>query len=38
MKGIAWNQEDFSKLPIFEPGLSEIINRVRGKIYISQMK
>ena len=27
----AWNQEDLSKLPIFEPGLSEIINRVRGK-------
>ena len=27
----AWNSEDFSKLPIFEPGLDEIVKRCRGK-------
>ena len=27
----AWNHNDLSKLPIFEPGLEEIIKRVRGK-------
>jgi len=26
-----WNQNDLTKLPIFEPGLKEIIQRVRGK-------
>ena len=26
-----WNNKDLSKLPIYEPGLSEIIGRVRGK-------
>ena len=26
-----WNQSDLTKLPIFEPGLKEIIQRVRGK-------
>ena len=27
----AWNQIDLKKLPIFEPGLEEIISRVRNK-------
>ena len=27
----AWNSEDLGKLPVFEPGLSEIISFVRGK-------
>ena len=27
----AWNDRDVSKIPIFEPGLSEIIQNVRGK-------
>ena len=27
----SWNNEDLEKLPIYEPGLSEIINRCRGK-------
>ena len=27
----AWNQTDLAKLPIFEPGLNEIIQRVRGR-------
>ena len=27
----AWNSDDFSKLPVFEPGLAEIIEFVRGK-------
>ncbi len=27
----AWNQSDLTKLPIFEPGLNEIIQRVRGR-------
>ena len=26
-----WNSEDLSKLPIFEPGLAEIVGRCRGK-------
>ncbi|MBO8221453.1 nucleotide sugar dehydrogenase [Prochlorococcus marinus] len=26
----AWNSEDFSKLPIFEPGLEDIIKKCRG--------
>ena len=26
-----WNDSDFSKLPIYEPGLSEIVKRSRGK-------
>ena len=26
----AWNSEDFSKLPIFEPGLEDIIRKCRG--------
>ena len=26
-----WNSKDASKLPIFEPGLEEVIKRVRGK-------
>ncbi len=26
----AWNNEDFSKLPIFEPGLDDIIKKCRG--------
>ena len=27
----AWNSDDFSKLPIFEPGLEEIVKKCRGK-------
>ena len=27
----AWNEKDLDKLPIYEPGLKEIIKRVRGK-------
>ena len=27
----AWNSEDLSKLPIFEPGLADIFSKVRGK-------
>ncbi|MDC3073420.1 nucleotide sugar dehydrogenase, partial [Prochlorococcus sp. AH-716-O13] len=27
----SWNSDDLSKLPVFEPGLSEIIDLVRGK-------
>lgn len=26
-----WNSDDLSKLPIYEPGLDDIINKVRGK-------
>ena len=26
-----WNEEDLTKLPIFEPGLDKIISRCRGK-------
>ena len=26
-----WNSNDYSKLPVFEPGLSSIIKRIRGK-------
>ena len=32
----AWNNNDLVKLPVFEPGLSEIISQVRGKnLYFS---
>ena len=27
----AWNNNDLTKLPIFEPGLSQIIKEVRGR-------
>ena len=27
----AWNSKDLNKLPIYEPGLAEIIQRCRGK-------
>ena len=27
----SWNNEDLSKLPIFEPGLEELISRTRNK-------
>ena len=27
----AWNSEDLSKLPIFEPGLDDIVKKTRGK-------
>ena len=27
----AWNSEDFSQLPIFEPGLEDIVRKCRGK-------
>ena len=27
----AWNSDDLSKLPIFEPGLDEIVKKTRGK-------
>ena len=26
-----WNREDFEKLPIYEPGLAEIVKKCRGK-------
>lgn len=26
-----WNQEDLSKLPIYEPGLSEVVKQARGR-------
>ena len=26
-----WNNEDFSKLPIYEPGLANIVKKCRGK-------
>ena len=29
----AWNNKDLSKLPIFEPGLKEIVARNRDKTY-----
>ena len=25
-----WNNDDFSKLPVYEPGLAEIVKRRRG--------
>ena len=27
----AWNSDDFKKLPVFEPGLEEIVKKCRGK-------
>ena len=27
----AWNNEDFKKLPVFEPGLENVVKRARGK-------
>jgi UDPglucose 6-dehydrogenase len=27
----AWNSEDLSKIPIYEPGLAEIVEKIRGK-------
>ena len=33
-----WNNNDLSKLPIYEPGLSEIIKKCRDKIYFFQMQ
>ncbi|AQL29775.1 MULTISPECIES: nucleotide sugar dehydrogenase [unclassified Prochlorococcus] len=27
----AWNSDDLSKLPVFEPGLAEIVGKTRGK-------
>ena len=30
-KSKAWNNKDLTKLPVFEPGLAEIIKRCRGK-------
>ena len=36
---LAWNSLDLSKLPIFEPGLSEIIKDCRNKnLYFSKYK
>ena len=33
-----WNSEDFSDLPIYEPGLSEIVKKCRGKnLYFSNL-
>ena len=29
-----WNEKNLERLPIFEPGLSEIVGRCRGKIFI----
>ena len=34
----SWNNSDAKKLPIFEPGLDEIIKRRRGKIFFFQLK
>ena len=31
----AWNSKDLSKLPIYEPGLDEVIMRLDQKIYFS---
>ena len=33
-----WNQEDLNKLPIFEPGLSEIIKEEDTRIFIFPVK
>jgi UDPglucose 6-dehydrogenase len=27
----AWNSEDFSKLPVYEPGLDEVVKQARGR-------
>lgn len=27
----AWNNEDFSKLPVYEPGLDEVVKKARGR-------
>ena len=27
----AWNEEDLTKLPVYEPGLEEIVQKCRGK-------
>tara|TARA_Y100001968_G_scaffold70621_1_gene61777 strand:+ start:1842 stop:3245 length:1404 start_codon:yes stop_codon:yes gene_type:complete len=36
----AWNEKDLNKLPIFEPGLDQIISRTRGKnlFFTTEMK
>jgi len=36
----AWNDNDLNKLPIFEPGLDQIISRTRGRnlFFISEME
>ena len=34
----AWNDNDLSKLPIFEPGLEEIIKKEEIKIFSSLLK
>ena len=32
----SWNEDDITKLPVFEPGLADIIKRVRNKnLYFS---
>ena len=33
-----WNNSDLSQLPIYEPGLANIVKRRRGKIYIFPIK
>ena len=33
-----WNSNNLSKLPIYEPGLKEIVGRCRGKTCISHLK
>ena len=33
-----WNNNDLSKLPIYEPGLSEIIKKCRNKNLFFQMQ
>ena len=30
-----WNSPDFNELPIFEPGLAEIVKKCRGKFIFS---
>lgn len=29
-----WNQADLTKLPIYEPGLSEVVKEARGKFVL----
>ena len=33
-----WNSENLDELPIYEPGLSEIIKKCRNNIYFFQIK
>ena len=34
----AWNNEDFSKLPVYEPGLADVVKVARGRnLFFSTM-